>query len=315
MTTTSSAETEQRSSTEERFLTDLMRLHADLRYPGLPDAIEGEPVVLLEGHDDGLTTLSVRESQIPERYLRGILGFRLAQFIQTDLMDRSLVYQRAMFHEAIPKQTGPDTIHTITLTESGKLVGYIGLVGSDDPEPLPLDSPDRALFPVEAAHNVELCSLYAAPERNTHQAWEIKRFIKDRGMEPGMQNDRVPWHLILAIGRVETALGENARVIVGDSSERGALRHLRMIGFDFVVIEDSKPSLPHTELMWPSYELPKERLAKPFSALIHADLPDYMDVIEAALKDVRDEAWQLTALGRLNSIRTASGLHEVPGLQ
>lgn len=318
MTTSSVVETEERRATElaaeGRFLQDLIRLHAELRYPGLPAAIDGPPLCRLEGYDDGLLTLSIREHQLPDRYARAILGFRLAQFIQTDLMDRSLVYQRALFHEPIPKHTGPDTIHTVTLTESGKIVGYLGLVGSDDPEPLPLDSPDRAFFPVEVAHKVELLSRYAAPQRNTHQAWEIKRFIKDRSMEAGMQSDRVPWHLILAIGRVGIALGNDARVIVGDSSEHGALRHLRMIGFDFVVVEDSGPSLPRTELMWPSYLLPKERLAKPFSALIHADLPEYMDVIDDALRDVREEAWQLKALGRLNDIRRASGLHEVPGL-
>ncbi len=320
MTTSSVVETETEGrpaterAAEERFLRDLIEVHAELRYPGLPDAIQGEPVCRLEGYDDGLLTLSFRESQLPERYMRGVLGFRLAQFIQTDLMDRSLVYERALFHEPIPKHVGPDTIHTVTLTESGKLVGYLGLVGSDDPEPLPLDARDRALFPVEVAHHVELLSRYAAPERNTHQAWEIKRFIKDRAMEAGPQRDRVPWHLILAIGRVGMTLGNAARAIVGDSSEHGALRHLRLIGFDFVVIEDSGPSLPRTELMWPSYLLPKERLAKPFSALIHADLGDYMEVIESSLRDVRDEHWQLKAVGRLNDIRRESGLHQVPGL-
>ncbi len=318
MTSSSVVETEERSATEiaveERYLQDLIRLHDELRYTGLPAAIKGPPLCRLEGYDDGLLTLSFREGQVPERYVRGILGFRLAQFIQTDLMDRSLVYQRALFHEPIPRHVGPDTIHTVTLTESGKIVGYISLVGSDDSEPLPLDSPDRALFPVEAAHKVELLARYANPNRNTHQAWEIKRFIRDRPMEAGMQRDRVPWHLILAIGRVGVVLGKDAQIIVGDSSERGALRHLRLIGFDFVVIEDAQPSLPRTELMWPSYLLPRDRLAKPFSALIHADLPEYMDVIDDALRDVRDEAWQLTALGRLNNIRRESGLHEVPGL-
>jgi hypothetical protein len=319
MTTSSAVETPERPATdgvaEGRFLQDLIRLHAELRYPGLPAALDGEPMCRLEGFDDGLITLSFREGQLPDRYVRAILGFRLAQFIQTDLMDRSLVYQRALFHEPIPKHIGPDTIHTVTLTESGKLVGYLGLVGSDDPDPLPLDAPNRAQFPVEGAHKVELLSRYATPQRNTHQVMEIKRFIRDRSMEAGMQRDRVPWHLILGIGKVGMALGNDVQVIVGDSSEHGALRHLRLIGFDFVVVEDAHPSLPHTELMWPSYLVPKERLAKPFSALLHADLPEYMEVIEAALTDVRDDAWQLKALGRLNDIRRASGLHAVPGLQ
>ncbi len=78
----------------ERYVRDLVRRHAALRYPGLADVVEGEPLCRLDGYGDGLTTVSVRESQLPEPFLRGVLGFRLAQFLQAGLMDPNLVYQQ-----------------------------------------------------------------------------------------------------------------------------------------------------------------------------------------------------------------------------
>ena len=307
MTTTSETTTGADASSAERFVDDLVRLHAGLRYPGLVDAIDGEPLCLLDRYDDGLTTVSFNQSQLPERYMRGVLGFRLSQFLLTGLMDKELVYRNAIFHEPVVDAPGPDTIHTVTLTETGQIVGYIGLVRSLDPEPLPLESPQRELFPVEVAHDVELLTQYAAPGRTTHNVIEIKRFIRDRAMPKGAQRDRVPWHLILAIGRTKLSLGDELQVVVGDSGERGALRHLRLVGFDLDVVEGTKPSLPRTELMWPSYELPPERLAKPFSGVIPDDFCDYMDALESGLVSVRDADWQQKAIARIVDLHKAAG--------
>jgi hypothetical protein len=249
----------------------------------------------------------VRQSQLPERYLRGVLGFRLAQFLQTGLMDLELAYRRGLSHEPPVEPTGPETIHTITLTETGKIVGYLGFVGSPDPEPLPLDSPERGKFPVEVAHHVDVLSDYASAERDTHRAWEIKRFIRDRGMERGMQRDRVPWHLILAVGRMAMATG--IQIVLGDSGERGALRHLRLVGIELEVVEDTMPSLPQTELMWPSYLVGRDKLAKPFVGPIHRIGP-YIDAIEMGLVADKDERWQDKAIARLVELHTQAGTLE-----
>jgi hypothetical protein len=294
------------SSSVERHVEELIRGHAALRYPGLADALAGEPLVRLEGYGDGLTTVSVRESQLPEPYLRGILGFRLAQFLQTGLMDPELVHRRCLIHEPMLATTGPETIHTVTVTESGQIVGYIGLVGSDDPEPVALDDPVRRLFPAEDAHKVEILSPFAERGRTSHSAYEVKRFVRDRSMPRGIQRDRVPWHLILAIGKVGLSHGE-IELVLGDSGERGALRHLRLVGFDLQVIEGTNPSLPRTELMWPSYEVPRERLAKPFAGLVPSHLGEYMDAIESALIELDAEASQRKAVARLVELHRSRG--------
>jgi len=263
-----------------RYVHDLARLHSSLRYRGLEAAILGAPLARIDGLGDGLTTLSFWEWQLPERYMLAVLGFRLAQFLQTGLMDRELAHRLALFHEPLPAPTkGVGTVHTVTLTGDGRIVGYLGLVGSPDPEPLPLDSPVRLGLPVEVAHRVDLLSEYAAPDRTTHNAFEIKRFVRDHQLPRGEQRNRVPWHLMLACLKVGVALDE-IQVIVGDAGERGALRHLRLVGFDLKVVEGTTPWLPRSELMWISYELPVEKRAKPFASLVPANLPELAAMLE-----------------------------------
>jgi hypothetical protein len=285
------------SGAAARFVRELVRMHATLRYAGLPDAVTGPPLCRIEGYGDGLVTIGMREGQLPERYLRAVLGFRLAQFLQTGLMDRELAHRGALFHEPVSRAKGGETYHTITLTDTGRIVGYIGLVGSADPAPLPLDSPMRIGFPVEVAHRVDLLSERAAPDLTTHNVVEIKRFVRDRSMPRGEQRDRVPWHLILGALKVGTAMPE-LRLVVGDAGERGALRHLRLVGLDMSVVEGTTPWLPRTELMWPSYEVPARRRAKPFVAPIPPGLPGYVDMIESVLAS-GSGGWQRAAVAGL----------------
>jgi|GEM_PF-5786756 len=295
------------SDAARQFADELMRLHGAVRYPELVDALQGEPLCRLDGFGDGLTTISFRQHQMPERYLRAVLGFRLAQFLATGLIDVELVHRRVLFHEPVVDAAGPDTIHTVTLTDDGAIAGYIAMVGSPDLEPLPLDAVGRCRFPAEQAHDVDLLSDLAAPGRSTHAAYEIKRFVRDGSLPRGARRDRVPWHLILAAGRVTLADREAIQVLLGDSGERGALRHLRLMGIDPRIVEGTRPALPRSELMWPSYLLPPERLAKPFVGVVPADAGDFVDAVEQALAIRTDGHWQREAIGLLLERHRASG--------
>jgi hypothetical protein len=294
------------SSSGRRFGEEIVRLHSRMTFRGLPDAIHGEPLVRIAGFGDGLTTIAVRESCLPGRYLRGVMGFRLAQFIHLGWMDADIAYRRGLYHEPLSTSPGPETIHTLTLTAEGRIAGYIGLVGSTDATAMALDAPDRGLFPAEDAHHVELLSGFAAPGRTTHHVYEIKRFVRDRFMARGPLADRVPWHLMLALGRVRDALGDDIQLICGDSRENGALRHLRLVGFDPLVIDDTRPSLPRDQLMWPSYE--QAQLAKPFAAEIPADIEEVMHAIEGGLRLPCEAGWQRAAIGRFLAIRAAGAV-------
>jgi hypothetical protein len=288
----------------EGYARNLMRWHSGLLYPGLVDAVGPDALCRLGGYGDGLTTVSVRESALPEPFLRGVLGFRLAQFLQAGLMDPDLVYQRRLVCEPVTPAAGPETVHTITVTDAGQIVGYIGLVGSADPVPQPLDSPARAWFPAEVAHDVNLLAPFAAPGRTSHHAYEIKRFVRDCSMPRGTVRDRVPWHLMLAVQRAALRLA-GVQVVLGDSSERGALRHLRLLGFEPTVIEGTRPRLPRSELMWPSYEFPPSRLAKPFACTVPGDLAWFMDLVESSLA-AGDSQAQRAAVAQLIDRRRQS---------
>lgn len=282
----------------------LIRRQLTQTHPGLVDAVQGDALNRLDGFEDGLTTVAFRQRQMPEEYLRGLLGFRLAQFLQVGLMDPELVYRRGMTHEPLVEASGPDTIHVVTVTTTGQIVGCVSLVGSPDPVPLRLGSSRRRRFPAEQAHDVDLLSPLAAPGRTTHQAYEIKRFVREVAMDRGEQRARVPWHLILGIAKTTVALGEDMQVLLGDSGERGALRHLRALGLDLVTIEGTTPVLPRTELMWPSYLLPDERRAKPFVATVPLDVAAIADALEAGLL-VRDGDWMQHAITRLVAVHQA----------
>lgn len=292
------------SSAGRRFGEEIVRLHSRLTFGGLPHAIEGRPIVRLDGYGDGLTTIVVRERQLPSRYLRAVMGFRLAQFLHLGWMDPDIAYRRGLYHEPLTSSAGPQTIHTLTLTAEGRIAGYVGLVGSSDATGRALDASDRERFPAEDAHHVELLSGFAAPGRTTHNVYEIKRFVRDRLMERGPVSERVSWHLMLALGRCARALGDEIQVVCGDSRENGALRHLRLVGFEPLVIDDTSPSLPRDELMWPSYEQPQ--LAKPFAGVVPTDIDATMDALEAALELECRPGWQRAAIGLFLEIRARS---------
>jgi hypothetical protein len=287
------------SAAATHFAEEIVRMQGGLRYPGLREALKGEPLCCLERYGDGLMTLSFRQQQMPTRYLRAVFGFRLAQFLQAGLIDPEIVYRQSMFHESVEAGPGPDTIHTVSLTQTGQIVGYIALTGSPDRHPLPLDATDRCRFPAEAAHGVDLLSRYAAATRTTHSVREIKRFVRNHALPKGAQRERVPWHLVLAIMKVGASLGDEIQVVLGDASEAGALRHLRVMGLDLVVIDGTTPWLPRTELMWPSYLAPPERRAKPFVALVPSRLGEYAAALDGALAMDHDDEWQRNAILRV----------------
>ncbi|HEX4725712.1 MAG TPA: hypothetical protein VH333_24585 [Pseudonocardiaceae bacterium] len=285
-----------------QFADEIIKLHGNLSYRGLPDAIEGEPVFRFDGPDDGLTTIGVRQSQLPMRYLRAVMGFRLAKFLEIGFMDPELVRRRALFYEPLAHVAGPETIHTVTLTSTGRIGGYMALVGTPDPVPLSFDDPTRTRFPAEVAHRVDLLRGFAGPGLNTHQVYEIKRLVRDPAATSGQQRERVPWHLILALGMAARAVGVSH--VLGDAREAGALRHLRAIGFTPLVINDTRPSLPRTELMWPSYTMPEP--AKPFVGEIPAELDTSLDIIRTALEQRTGTEWQRGLIRQLVAARTGA---------
>ncbi|MEU0301385.1 hypothetical protein ABZ252_18230 [Streptomyces sp. NPDC006175] len=294
-----------------RYVADIIELHERLSYRQLPAEISGTPLYHAEDVHSGLITLTARDSQIPARYLRGILGFRLAQYLRLSWISADLVYRTAAYHEPLPRPGQMESIHTVTLcSRTGRIRGYVGLSCSADPVSLPLDSPRRALFPTEAAHGIDLLGQYARLGLGTHQVFELKRFLRDQSMPLGIQHDRVPWHLMLGMGEAMIQLDDSIRLVLGDAKEHVALRHLRLAGFDLHVVEDTSPSLPSSDPLAPIYH--QGVLAKPFVAPVPRDLPWYRDVVRSYMDGSSDLTSYHEMVARLAGRRQAVGGSLIP---
>ncbi|MFH9618691.1 hypothetical protein [Streptomyces pratensis] len=294
-----------------RYVADIIELHERLSYRQLPAEISGTPLYHAEDEHSGLITLTARDSQFPARYLRGILGFRLAQYLRLSWISADLVYRTAAYHEPLPRPGPVESIHTVTLcSRTGRIRGYVGLSCSADTVSLPLDSPRRSLFPTEAAHGIDLLGQYARLGLGTHQVFELKRFLRDQSMPLGIQHDRVPWHLMLGMGEAMIQLDDGIRLVLGDAKEHVALRHLRLAGFDLHVVEDTSPSLPPSDPLAPIYH--QGVLAKPFVAPVPEDLPWYRDVVSSYMDGSSDLTSYHEMVARLAGRRQASGGSAIP---
>jgi hypothetical protein len=268
---------------ERRYVRDVIALHDRMRYGRLPDQVSGDPVHVHES-GDGLLTLAVRDSQIPHRYLLGLFGFRLAQYLRLGWVSETIVYRDALFHEPLRPPVGQEDIHIVSLClRTGQIRGYVALAGSRDPCPLPLDAPGRTRLFVENDHKVDLLSGYAAEGWTTHHVYEGKRLLRDQAMPHGDLSARVPWHVLMAMGRVLMALDELLPHVLfaADGKESGILRHLRRMGFRLDVVEGTSPRLPETDLLWPIFVT--SRPAKPLTARLGPDFARRMDTISGFL--------------------------------
>jgi hypothetical protein len=71
-----------------------------------------------------------------------------------------------------------------------------------------------------------------------------------------------------------------------------------------LVINDTKPCLPRTELMWPSYTMPEP--AKPFVGAIPKELDASLDTIRTALEQDTGAEWQRSLIRRLLASRSGA---------
>jgi hypothetical protein len=268
---------------ERRYVQGIIAVHDRMTYGRLPEQISGGPVHVHES-GDGLLTLAVRDSQLPHRYLLGLFGFRLAQYLQLGWVSQPIVYRNALFHEPLRPAIGQDDIHIVSLClATGRIRGYAALAGSRDPGPLPLDGPGRTRLSVEKDHKIDLMGPYAAEGWTTHQVYEAKRLLRDQTMPRGELGERVPWHVLMAWGRALMALEESLPhvLVAGDAKESGSLRHVRRMGFRLDVVEGTSPGLPKTDLLWPIFVTDEQ--AKPFVGRLGPDFARRMDTISAFL--------------------------------
>ncbi|MET0740530.1 MAG: hypothetical protein ABWZ26_03140 [Candidatus Nanopelagicales bacterium] len=266
-----------------RFARDVVRLNTGLAFRGLPDALPDAELLHRVERPGGLTTLAVRTDQLPDRYLLGLMGFRLAQYLQLGYACEQVVHATGMFAEPA-HHLEDDDVHVVTLDAQGRILGYLCLAGSGDSRPLELTDPARRPFPVEVAHDLNLFDRVPPHEgvRSNHVR-ELKRFVHSRLMHDKEQRLQVTMELLLGAGRALLLLDPPIRTLVGDVEEDVALRHIVLAGMEVVVIEGTTPALPYDDVMHPLYTA--RDAVKPFVAHVpdHAELQRRVEFLNTAL--------------------------------
>jgi hypothetical protein len=248
-----------------RYVSDVIALHDRISLRGLASQVRPDSVLYQARRDDGLVVMAVRHDGIPERYLLGIHGFRLAQYLRLQFASERIAFDRALFAE--PAGRHANEIHVIALDEpSGTILRYVSLAGTPDPVPMHPRDPDRTLFPCEVVHGVNLFDHVQVDEEiDTSQIWEIKRLVH-RGTDTGglVARLRLTLELMLGFYTALSRVDPPVRVIIGDGEERVAIARLLRSLRDITVVEGTTPSVPEDDLLYPRYAFASREVVKAF---------------------------------------------------
>jgi hypothetical protein len=238
---------------QDRYVTDVVTMHSRLSLRGLADQVDPDSVLWRSRGPDGVLTLAVRHAGIPQRYLLGIYGFRLAQYLRLRYASAQVAFDQALFAEP----PGPDApeVHLLALDEaSGVILRYSSLVGSRDRVPRRPADPHRAPFPCEVAHRINLFEhVPCADDVRTDQVWEVKRLVSQAAPTGVAARLRLTLEMTRCFYRALERLDPPVRYLIGDGEEGVAITRLLRSLRDVTVLEGTTPSLPAQDLMFPAY--------------------------------------------------------------
>ncbi|MGP4001355.1 hypothetical protein [Streptomyces sp. 8N706] len=216
--------------TADRYAEELLRAGIDLRLPDLEASLAGDPV-FREASPEGLLTLTVRGSQIPELFLERIYQFRLVQYLQRGWVNASAVAARGLRTEPYDDLALRD-YHTLVVERgTGRLRGYGTLASSRDRQETALGDPAHQTFVLERDYGIRLAD-HLGRETPSSLVWEGKRLVRDYAMPRSQSAVSVPWWVYLGwASACLRVLGTEHAAIVGDGKFDGAIHQLRLLGF------------------------------------------------------------------------------------
>jgi hypothetical protein len=263
----------QPDSETQRYTRDIRRLQDDLRWGRIYDELAGvSNAYRVRRH--GVVTVAAQTKDIPHRYLLGLAGFRLAQYLRLGYASSDVTFRKALFCEPITV-LNPTDWHALALDEaSGEILGYLELAGNGDVIPHPVhEASTRNPFPVEEAHRIDLFQAVAARhDLTTHTVWEAKRFVHSGNLKRKDLRLRVSLELLLAMGRIVESAYPAVLSVIGDAEADAALRHIVLLGLNVTVVTGTVPQLPEDDLTHPSYIT--RDVVEPF----YAEVPDLAEV-------------------------------------
>ena len=282
----------------DRYAADVVSLNRDLSFRNLA---RQDPAIFTHFAErgDGLVTLSVPTRHLPHRYLIGLQGFRLAQYLQLGWACSSVAYRQAIFCEPVGVAHADDQ-HIITMNPTGRILGYVSLATNGDDESRDLFDPARAAFPVEEAHGVNIFDHVAPlPGVGTHEVRELKRFVHSRTLTDKTQRLRVTLELLHGLGQAVASSTPAVRTLIGDVEEHVALRHLLMAGLEVQLVEGTAPRLMTDDLLAHAYT--ERASVKPFVS----HLPDaaFAEQQTAMLKEMLESPDLFQANTELSAAR------------
>ena len=92
-----------------KYAADVVSLNRDLSFRNLVNLAEQDPALFTHFAErgDGLVTLAVPTRHLPHRYLIGLQGFRLAQYLQLGWACSDVAYRQAIFCEPLGVEEVP----------------------------------------------------------------------------------------------------------------------------------------------------------------------------------------------------------------
>jgi hypothetical protein len=238
-----------------RYVQDILRMHSRLSFHRMAAELHKNNALLYRSdHGQGLVTIAAHTTSIPDRYLMGLAGFRLSEYLQAGFASETVVFDRSLFCEPIRKFHDTDTHVITTEAASGRILGYVALAHSKDPEPRLLADAERLLFPCEEAHAMRLQAVLPdAADLETHQIREVKRLVHAHNVTDRALRLRITLELLAGITMAVHAEGGSTRLLVGDVEEHVALRHLVLLGLEVHLLTGTTPALSRQDLMYPMY--------------------------------------------------------------
>jgi cyclic nucleotide-binding protein len=207
---------------------------------------------------NGVTVLAVPTPALSEAELKGIMAYRLAQYLVVHFVDARMIYEAQMEHEPIAK-VAPNDIHFLAgSTETGEILCYATLEGGPEFQPgATLRTLDRPLFPAEQVHGWGIFNhLMILPDLPLNRIRELGRFVKNQRLHTfDLLGIRGPVEIGVALFKTLAGpLRMEVEALVGDLEEGVARQNLDFFHVPLVVIHGTVPYEADASYFFPRYQ-------------------------------------------------------------
>jgi hypothetical protein len=297
----------------EAYIGKLLDRSAALR---LPDLFGSEhPEALYRVRDrHGISVIALYTPRLSDDQLRGILLYRLVQYMLADQLDPKLIFEHGLECEPA-SNVSPRDIHVVAGTQAGEILCYFTIEClSQAPEGATLGATQRPLFPVEKVfgHGV-YGRTRVLPDLLVKRVRELGRFAKNHQYDS--LNEliiRGPVELSLAVLRLLSgSLMQEIDACVGDIEVRVVKKNLDFFHVPTVLVRGVVPYASEGSFGFYNYQ---NRTRYPFAFLCSDISKTRLDAIERALEQPANQGVMALLALRSERLTVRSRLEPAEGL-